>query len=291
MKRLLAYSTISHTGCFLIGIALLTPDGLAGSALYVLAHALAKGALFLVGGLLLLRRRSVDELTLHGSGRHLPWAGAAWAVAALALASPPFLGTWQGHALVEDASTVLGYWWLPVVLAVATILPTAAIVRCGARVFLGAGPRTDPLLSPEPDEDPADEPDVPSFALMQAVALVLAVGGLAIGAVTPLGMHALEAAHHFTDTRAYHALVLDHRALPPAPPAHWVTTTQSVVWGLVCLGGSLLLAAGLLFRSRLVPVALFRPLKLVHSGHVGDYVAWLTFGVALVGGLFALTLR
>jgi hypothetical protein len=33
------------------------------------------------------------------------------------------------------------------------------------------------------------------------------------------------------------------------------------------------------------------PLRAAHSGHVGHYVAWLTFGTALVGGLFALTLR
>jgi multicomponent Na+:H+ antiporter subunit D len=32
-------------------------------------------------------------------------------------------------------------------------------------------------------------------------------------------------------------------------------------------------------------------LRQLHSGHVGDYVAWLTFGLATLGGLFALTLR
>src|SRR4051812_48154133 len=56
IKRLLAYSTIAHAGCFLIGIALLTPDGLAGTAMYVLSHGLAKGALFLAGGILLVTK-------------------------------------------------------------------------------------------------------------------------------------------------------------------------------------------------------------------------------------------
>ena len=72
---------------------------------------------------------------------------------------------------------------------------------------------------------------MPSFALMQGVAVALAVAGLAVGAITPLGAHAIEAAHHFTDRRAYASLVLDHRALPAVPPERWVTTTQSVVWG------------------------------------------------------------
>src|SRR5207237_6080889 len=43
LKRMLAYSTIAHLGPFLIGIALLTPHGLAGVAVFVLAHGLAKG--------------------------------------------------------------------------------------------------------------------------------------------------------------------------------------------------------------------------------------------------------
>ena len=50
LKRLLAFSTISHAGMFLTGIALLTPLGLAGAAVYVVGHALVKAALFLCVG-------------------------------------------------------------------------------------------------------------------------------------------------------------------------------------------------------------------------------------------------
>ena len=53
-------------------------------------------------------------------------------------------------------------------------------------------------------------------------------------------------------------------------------------------------AALALTPHRLGPVrALRRPLqglRALHSGHVGDYVAWLTAGVSVIGGLFALTL-
>jgi multicomponent Na+:H+ antiporter subunit D len=291
LKRLLAYATISDLGCFLIGVALLTPDGLAGTGSWVLAHGLAKGSLFLAGGILLVTKGSIDELVLHGKGRDRRWSALAWGAAALALAGPPFLGTWQGHALVDDAATHLGRSWVPVVLAAVTIVSTAAIVRAGLRVFLGLGPRRDSLLSPEPDEAPPDQDEPPSLAIMQAVAVTLAVASLALGAVTRLGADAKDAAHRFTDGDAYRALVLDHTPLPPAPAEHWVTSTQSVVWGVVCLAGSFALALGLLHRSRVVPAAIFRPLKAVHSGHVGDYVAWLTFGTAVIGGAFALALH
>ena len=214
LKRLLAYSTIAHAGCFLIGIALLTPDGLAGSAVYVLAHGLAKGALFLVGGILLVAHEEIDELLLQGKGRSLPVAGVAWFVAALALASPPFLGTFTGHALIEDSASTLGYWWLPAVVAFASIGSAAAIIRAGLRVFLGWGDDHDPLLSEEPSEGSAPA-DRPSLALMQGVTLAMAVAGLAVGAWPGLAANVVEAAHQFVDRADYARVVLDHA--PPTP--------------------------------------------------------------------------
>src|SRR4051794_11383658 len=70
--------------------------------------------------------------------------------------------------------------------------------------------------------------------------------------------------------------------------------THNPSWNAVFVAVALALALGLLYRSRVLAVAANRvvtALKIVHSGHVGDYVAWLTFGTALVGGVFALTLR
>jgi multicomponent Na+:H+ antiporter subunit D len=296
LKRLLAYSTIAHAGCFLIGVALLTPDALAGSAMYVLAHGLAKSALFLVGGILLVTRGEVDELLLQGWGKHLPWTGVAWLIAAVALASPPFLGTYTGHALIEDSASVLGYGWVPIVLAVATIGSTAAILRAGARVFLGWGDREDPLLSEQPQESPAPG-DRPRPTLMLAVAFALAVAGLVVGALTGVAARAGEAAHEFTDRLAYTNAVLFHEAPPAVPAVPWHTTTSSIVWALVTLVGSFVVGFASLYRDRLPRIATdalgraLAPLRAVHSGHIGDYVAWLVLGTAVVGGLFALTIR
>jgi multicomponent Na+:H+ antiporter subunit D len=296
VKRLLAYSTIAHAGCFLIGVALLTPDALAGTAVYVLSHGLAKSALFLVGGILLVTRGGIDELLLFGLGRRLRVAAVAWFVAALALASPPFLGTFTGHAMIEDAAVVAGYGWVPLVLAVATIASTAAIVRAGLRIFFGFGDRDDPLLSQQPTES-GPKQDAPQLSLMLGVTLTLALAGLAVGAWTGLAAPAMEAAHTFTDRLGYVDAVLQHRTPPPPPPGEWVTTTSSVVWAVVTLVGSFALGFGSVFRDRLprpVTRALagaLAPLRAAHTGQVGDYVAWLVFGVALIGGLFAVTLR
>lgn len=296
LKRLLAYSTISELGCILIGVALLTPDGIAGAALTLVAHGLAKGALFMAAGLLLVHFGEVDELLLYGKGRGKPLIGVAWLLGTIALASPPFLGTFTGHALIDDASSKAGDGWVAPVVAVATILSTAALVRAGARVFLGIGPRSDPLLSQEPRESPAAREN-PSVTLMTGATLVLALGGLAVGASTGLGVGVKEAAHVFVDHGAYLDVVLRHRRVPPVSPEHWMTTSSSVVWAVVTLVGSFVWGALGLYRDRLPrrtvagALALLRPLKAAHTGQIGDYVAWLTCGVAVIGGLFALTLH
>jgi len=66
---------------------------------------------------------------------------------------------------------------------------------------------------------------------------------------------------------------------------------DGVLWGLVTTGGSFAFGAFLLRRR--LPSFLAGPfdiLRAVHSGHVGDYVAWLTLGAAVLGGVFALGL-
>ncbi|MBV9609006.1 MAG: NADH-quinone oxidoreductase subunit D, partial [Acidobacteria bacterium] len=86
IKRLLAYSTISHMGLMLIGFALLKPDALAGVALYVVGHGLVKSGLFIVAGILLHRLASVDELQLHGRASHLHGTALLWLFAGFGLA-------------------------------------------------------------------------------------------------------------------------------------------------------------------------------------------------------------
>ena len=291
LKRLLAYSTISELGCVLMGVALLSRDGLAGAALTVIAHAFAKGALFLAGGIILLELHDADELRLFGKGRGRPTLTTIWLLGCVALASPPFLGTFTGHAEIDDAAAKLHEGWVTPMIAAATILSTGAMLRAGARVFLGVGTRADPLLSQEPPESPGPR-EHPSPTLMKAVALTLAVAGLVAGAATGLAASAKTAAGVFVDHGAYVSAVLSHHVVIHAPAERWVTHGSSIVWAVVTLAGSFAWALFGLYRAKLPSLApLVRPLKAVHSGEIGDYIAWLTCGVAVIGGVFALTLR
>ena len=67
LKRLLAFSTISHVGLFVCGVAMLGSKAIAGAAVYIVAHGLTKGALFMCMGVLLHRFGTVDEFDLHGT--------------------------------------------------------------------------------------------------------------------------------------------------------------------------------------------------------------------------------
>src|SRR5438876_332840 len=112
IKRLLAFSTISHAGMFLAGIGLLTPLGLAGAAVYVIGHGLVKAALFLCTGIVLHRLGSVNETWLHGRGRPLRATGVVFTLAALGLADLPPFTTFLGKAYIDDSACAHGLPWI-----------------------------------------------------------------------------------------------------------------------------------------------------------------------------------
>jgi multicomponent Na+:H+ antiporter subunit D len=293
LKRLLAYSTISHAGVMLAGIALLDHVSLAGVANLVLAHGLLKGALFLAAGVLLREFSSVDELRLHGRGRELPALGVLYGVAAFGLVGFPYVGSFLGHALVDDGAIGLGHTWLPPLLMVASAVSTAAILRAGARIFLGWGPEQDPLLVPEPDEDaPAGGGSRP---LMVVTIAALVGAGLVASVIPGLQDGSEHAAAHFMNRQAYVSHVLGGKpvdVLPDVPVIVHRATGASIAYGLGAAALAALVALFGLSRRRL-PEA-FDPtlnvLKAAHSGVIGDYVMWLTVGTALLGGIWVLTL-
>jgi multicomponent Na+:H+ antiporter subunit D len=302
LKRLLAYSTISHMGIVLVGIALLDEKALGGAADIVLSHGLLKGSLFCCSGILLLRFEDVDELRLHGKGRELPLVGVMFGLGALALTGLPYVGSYLGHAQIDEGATLDHIGWLQPLLMLAAGVSSAAILRAGARVFLGWGPRDDPLLSPEPPES-SPERSAAMPALLAVTAALLALG-LAASVVPGLGQRVEHGAGVARDRGAYVDRVLRGVEAPGRARLPFVVEPTGAASLLYGAGGTVIalaLAALGLFRRRLPqqvraparaalgpPVALA---KAVHSGVIGDYVMWITVGTALVGGVWALLLR
>ena len=111
-----------------------------------------------------------------------------------------------GHSLIDDAASELHRRWLPPLLWLGGALASAALLRAGARIFLGFGAKDDPLLSPEMEERPPKRGTyLPPLAAVAAVAIVV---GLFLGLVPGLEPRAVAAAARFRDHAAYAAFVL-----------------------------------------------------------------------------------
>ncbi|MEU9016859.1 proton-conducting transporter membrane subunit [Actinomadura sp. NPDC048394] len=296
IKRLLAYSTVSHVGLLLVGVAAHGPDALAGTAYYLAGHAGVKGALFLAAGALLNRHQTVDEHELRGRGRGMPVTGATFLLGALGLAGMPPSGLFAGHAVTEHAAEELGWWWFTPLAIAASALTAGAVLRVWLGVFRGTPAEEDPARGARPDaggghEDPETRPTLRNLPwTMVTPGLVLLAAALLAGLIPggPVGA----AAAMFTDRDGYAALVLDGRVPHPnsVPADPW---TASGVAGFLA---TLLLAAliavhavrrrssdrtggGILARAAAATSA---RLHALHSGHIGDYAAWLTAGVAVL---------
>ncbi len=310
LKRLLAFSTMSHMGILVAGIAFLGGKALGGVATYALGHGLAKGALFMCTGVLLHRFGDIDEYDLHGRGRALPVVGAVFATGGLLLASLPLGTTFYGKSLLTASALEQGFPWLPALIVVASALTGGAVLRAAGRVFAGWGPER----AAEEDEearaqaraarhDEAFETTGPherTPALMVLPAVLLMAGAVALGLVPGLVPFLERAAGHFRDESGYLTAVL----LGHAP--HYLPPHESHVkaFDFLYAGGAGLAAVGLaclaLFGRDLVeriPRALRAPsaralheVRVLHSGHIGDYIAWLTAGIAVLGGSFLVLL-
>jgi multicomponent Na+:H+ antiporter subunit D len=138
LARMLAYATVSHVGLTLFGIALLSPEGLAGAALYAAADGLVKGGLFVMVGIVAHRFGTLDELRLQGRGREIWWAAPLLVIGALGLAGAPPVGTFVGKALIEEGAEG-GKYWTGLLFTVASALTAAAVLRVTARLFTGWG--------------------------------------------------------------------------------------------------------------------------------------------------------
>ncbi|MFF0647563.1 complex I subunit 5 family protein [Streptomyces tendae] len=278
IKRLLAYSTIAHTGLFLLGIGTLTPEGDDGVALYVVGHAGVKAALFACAGILLDRYGSVDEHVLHGRARPLRGVGVLVVVGALGLAGLPPFGTALGKSVAEEA--VGGP--LTVLYVLASAVTAAAVLRVAARVFLGLGPAPEEAggegaadmyettgtgEEPETRQRLGRVPDT-----MTVVPALLLAGALAAGAVPAFGDAVARAMSEATAAGLVHTSV------------HW--TPLGVGLGLLSTVLAVALAAVAVGRPGLLVAPDWAlPLRRLQSGHIGDYVAWLLVGTTVLGAL------
>jgi multicomponent Na+:H+ antiporter subunit D len=108
LKRLLAYSSIAQVGYILLGIATLTPAGFSASMFHIWNHALLKGMLFLLAGVVTFQigTRSLKEMA--GLGRMSPILAALFAFGALAMTGVPPFGLFWSEFLIVLSNLAVG---------------------------------------------------------------------------------------------------------------------------------------------------------------------------------------
>ena len=100
IKRLIAYTSISHFGLIALGVFVLTSQGQAGATLYMVNHGFATGALFIIAGFMIARRRSQRIADYGGVQSVAPVLAGLFLVSGLAMLSLPGLSTFVSEFLV-----------------------------------------------------------------------------------------------------------------------------------------------------------------------------------------------
>jgi len=100
MKKLIAYSSISHLGFVVLGIFSFTPLGLDGATFVMLAHGVSTGALFMLAGILYERRHSYEISEFGGLATPMPIYAAFFLFIVLSSVGLPLLNGFIGEFLV-----------------------------------------------------------------------------------------------------------------------------------------------------------------------------------------------
>lgn len=142
LMRLIAYTSISHFGFMVMGIYSGNKLALSGAMLYMVAHGVATGAMFIVSGMLYKRGGSYDMFSYGGWQRVTPVLAGSWLIAGLASIALPGIS-----GFVPEYLTLMGVFQvipaLGMVAVIGAILASVYVLLPYQRVFTGPKPEGD----------------------------------------------------------------------------------------------------------------------------------------------------
>ena len=126
MKRLIAYTSVSHFGFIALGIFAMTSQGVSGATFYMVNHGFATGALFIVAGFLIARRGSDRIADFGGVQKVAPLLAGLFLISGLAGLSLPGLSTFVSEFLVLVGT--FSRYKLPAIIATSAIILAAIYI-------------------------------------------------------------------------------------------------------------------------------------------------------------------
>jgi NADH-quinone oxidoreductase subunit M len=148
MKKLVAYSSVSHLGFVMLGMFALNPMGLRGSILQMINHGISTGALFLLVGIIYERRHTRLISEYGGLAKQMPKYATIFLIAALSSMGLPALNGFIGEFTILLGAANVSIVWA-VFAAIGIVLGAAYLLWLYQRVFWG--PLDNPLNRNLPD--------------------------------------------------------------------------------------------------------------------------------------------
>lgn len=136
MKKLVAYSSVSHLGFVVLGIFSFTQMGLDGAVYQMLSHGISTGALFILVGFMYERRHSLAISDYGGVATAAPWLSTVFMITMLASIGLPTLCNFIGEFLVLQGTAQANFTWT-VFAALGVILSACYMLWMYQRVFFG----------------------------------------------------------------------------------------------------------------------------------------------------------
>ncbi len=145
IKRLVAYSSISHLGFVMLGLLALTPEAVTGAVYQMLAHGISTGGLFLAVGVIYERRHTRRIADFGGLAGIVPQFAVVFLIICLSSLGLPTMNGFVGEFLVligTFKSNMPGAQWAAGAGAVGVIFAAVYLLWMYGRVMFG--PRTNP---------------------------------------------------------------------------------------------------------------------------------------------------
>ncbi len=166
-KRLVAYSSVSHLGFVMLGLASRSPSGISGAILQMINHGVSTGALFLLVGVIYDRRHTRDVAEFGGLAKVMPWYAAIFVLVTMSSIGLPgtngFIGEfliitgtfgadllrWSYHCIGTDCEVAQVGPWYALLAVFGVILGAVYMLDVTQKVFFGE--QTNPKNRSLPD--------------------------------------------------------------------------------------------------------------------------------------------
>ncbi|MAT40170.1 MAG: NADH-quinone oxidoreductase subunit M [Ectothiorhodospiraceae bacterium] len=140
VKKLVAYSSVSHMGFILLGLFGMTTEGLQGGLIQMINHGLSTGALFLIVGMIYDRRHTRMIEDFGGLAKSIPIFATMFMIVTLSSIGLPGMNGFVGEFLIllgSFKSGVLGSPWYVIIAASGVVLAAVYMLWMFQRVVFG----------------------------------------------------------------------------------------------------------------------------------------------------------